>query len=68
MLVLSRNVGQDIIIGDDVVVKVLGVKGNQVRIGVDAPKDVDIMREELYNRGVKKTRKRMVSDESLRLN
>ena len=48
MLVLSRNVGQDIIIGDDVVVKVLAVKGNQVRIGIDAPNDVDIMREEQY--------------------
>ena len=68
MLILTRKIGENLIIGDDVVVKVLGVKGNQVRIGVDAPKDVDIMREELYNRGVKKTRKRMVSDESLRLN
>ena len=50
MLVLSRNVGQDIIIGDDVVIKVLGVKGNQVRIGVSAPKQTSIHRSEVYDR------------------
>lgn len=50
MLILSRNTGQSIMIGDDVVVTVLGVKGNQVRIGLEAPKEVVILREELYER------------------
>lgn len=48
MLILTRSVGESLIIGDDVVVNVLGVKGNQVRIGVDAPKDVSVHREEVY--------------------
>lgn len=50
MLILSRRVGESLIIGDDVTVNVLGVKGNQVRIGVDAPKDVPVHREEVYDR------------------
>ncbi len=50
MLILTRRVGESLIIGDDVVVNVLGVKGNQVRIGVDAPKDVSVHREEIYDR------------------
>lgn len=50
MLILTRRVGESLIIGDDVVVNVLGVKGNQVRLGVDAPKDVTVHREEIYNR------------------
>lgn len=50
MLILTRRVGESLIIGDDVVVNVLGVKGNQVRIGVDAPKDVTVHREEIYDR------------------
>jgi carbon storage regulator len=50
MLILSRRVGGSLIIGDDVTVNVLGVKGNQVRIGVDAPKDVPVHREEVYDR------------------
>lgn len=48
MLVLSRNCGQSIMIGEDVTVAVLGVKGNQVRIGITAPKDIDVYREEIY--------------------
>ena len=50
MLILTRRVGEALIIGDDVVVNVLEVKGNQVRIGVDAPKDVSVHREEIYDR------------------
>ena len=48
MLILTRRVGESLIIGDDVVVNVLGVKGNQVRIGVDAPKVVPVHRDEIY--------------------
>jgi carbon storage regulator len=48
MLILTRRVGESLIIGDDVVVNVLGVKGNQVRIGCEAPSDVEIHREEIY--------------------
>lgn len=50
MLVLTRNTGQSLKIGDDIEVRILGVKGNQVRIGVDAPKDVSVHREEIYER------------------
>lgn len=47
MLILTRRVGESIIIGDDVFITVLGVKGNQVRIGIDAPKNVSVHREEI---------------------
>ena len=50
MLILSRRVGESLMIGDDVTVTVLGVKGNQVRIGVNAPRDVEVHREEIYSR------------------
>jgi len=50
MLILTRRVGETLTVGDDVTVTVLGVKGNQVRIGVNAPKDVSVHREEIYLR------------------
>ena len=50
MLILTRRVGETLMIGDEVSVTVLGVKGNQVRLGVNAPKDIAVHREELYQR------------------
>jgi carbon storage regulator len=53
MLILTRRVGEKLIIGENVTVTVLGVKGNQIRIGIDAPRDVQVNREEVYQRILK---------------
>lgn len=50
MLILTRHIDETLMIGDDVTVKVLSVRGNQVRLGIDAPKDVSVHREEIYRR------------------
>jgi len=50
MLILTRRIGETLMVGDEVAITVLGIKGNQIRLGVDAPKNVSVHREEIYQR------------------
>ena len=50
MLILTRKIGETLMIGDDVKVSILGIKGNQIRVGIHAPKSVSVHREEIYNK------------------
>lgn len=63
MLILTRRVGESVVIGDDISVTILGVKGNQVRIGVTAPMDVAVHRQEIYER-IKKEQVDAPADEA----
>jgi carbon storage regulator len=66
MLILTRRLGESVVIGDQVTFTVLGIKGNQVRCGISAPKDVSVHREEIYER-IKREERRESEDKSKRV-
>ena len=66
MLILTRRVGETVMIGDDVTITVLGVKGNQVRVGINAPKHVAVHREEIYERIKREQQPEDVAEEKLK--
>jgi carbon storage regulator len=53
VLILTRRIGEKLIIGDDVIISTLGVKGNQIRLGIEAPREIQVHREEIYQRILK---------------
>lgn len=58
MLILTRKFGETLMIGDDIQITILGMSGNTVRVGIDAPRDIDVHREEIYHKIKKEERER----------
>ncbi len=64
MLVLTRRVGESLIIGDDISITILGIKGHQVRLGINAPKEISVHREEIYQRIQNEKQKNLIYEAS----
>jgi len=64
MLILTRRVGETLMVGEDITITILGVKGNQVRVGINAPRDIAVHREEIYNKIQQKDSDEAASDVS----